>query len=31
LEGTKRYLTGTAKISRQTVSSRAGRALMNSL
>jgi zinc protease len=31
LEGAKRYLTGTAKISRQTVSSRTGEALMNSL
>ena len=31
LEGAKRYLTGTAKINRQTVSSRAGLALVNSL
>ena len=31
LEGTKRYLTGTAKINRQTVSSRTGLALVNSL
>jgi zinc protease len=31
LEGAKRYLTGTAKINRQTVSSRTGLALMNSL
>ena len=31
LEGAKRYLTGTAKISRQTVSSRTGLVLLNTL